>query len=326
MKVHSDIANLPAFRNAVITIGTFDGVHAGHQKIISQLTSEAKNCGGESVIVTFHPHPRMVLTASPESVKLITTIEERIFLLGKLGLDHLVIVPFDLAFSKLSASEYVEDFLVRHFRPHTLIIGFDHRFGQGRSGDFHMLEDYASRGKFKLIEISQHIIHELKVSSTRIREEIAGGKIEEANELLGYSYFFDGSVVKGDQLGRQIGYPTANIRLSEPGKLLPGNGVYAVYAGLKNADPSQAPVTLFEGMMNIGSRPTVGGLQKTTEVNLFDFDLNIYDQRLQVYVESRLRDEKKFAGLAELKEQLAEDAKISRSTLCLQSGPHQFHR
>lgn len=326
MKVHSDITSLPHFRNAAVTIGTFDGVHAGHQKIISQLTSEAKKNEGESIIVTFHPHPRMVLSNSPESVKLITTIEERIFLLDKSGLDHLVIVPFDLGFSRLSAAEYVEDFLLRHFNPHTLIIGFDHRFGQGRTGNFSMLEDYAARGQFRLIEISQHVIHELKVSSTRIREEISGGNIEEANVLLGYSYFFDGRVVKGDQLGRKIGYPTANIRLEEEEKLLPGNGVYAVYAGLKNSDLLLTPDLILKGMMNIGVRPTVDGLKQATEVNLFDFSEDVYDQRLQVYVEKRLRSEKKFAGLDALKEQLAEDARDSVVHLSQHSGPHQFNR
>lgn len=312
MKVHSDINNLPVFRNAVVTIGTFDGVHAGHRKIIGLLISEARAVNGESIIITFHPHPKKVVGANPQSVHLLTTIDERITLLESLGLDHLVVVPFDLHFSNLSAKEYVEEFLLKKFSPHTLIIGFDHRFGKGRTGDFHLLEEYAANDQFRLIEISQHVIHELKVSSTRIREELQKGDPDEANELLGYTYFFSGTVVTGDQIGRTIGYPTANIRLETPEKLLPANGIYAVFARIRGEHE-----TIYKGMMSIGFRPTVGGTREVTEVYLFDFSRDIYGKELQVFVVTRLRDEVKFSDLASLTRQIDQDAEDSLKVLAV---------
>lgn len=310
MKVHSDINNLPSFRNAVVTIGTFDGVHAGHRKIIGQLISEARKNEGESIIITFHPHPKQVVGSHAQPIHLLTTIAERILLLERLGLDHLVVVPFDLHFSNLSAQEYVEEFLLKKFSPHTLIIGFDHRFGKGRTGDFHLLEEYALNRQFHLIEISQHIIHELKVSSTRIREELNRGNVDEANELLGYTYFFSGTVVTGDQIGRTIGYPTANVKMDNAEKLLPANGIYAVFARLNDHD---API--YKGMMSIGIRPTVGGTKEVTEVYLFDFNRDIYGRQLEVFVVKRLRDEVKFPDLPSLTRQIDQDAQDSLGVL-----------
>ena len=306
MKVHSDINNLPSFKNAVVTIGTFDGVHAGHRKIIGQLISEARKNEGESIIITFHPHPKQVVGSHAQPIHLLTTIAERTQLLETLGLDHLVVVPFDLHFSNLSAREYVEEFLLKKFSPHTLIIGFDHRFGKGRTGDFHLLEQYALDGKFHLVEISQHIIHEMKVSSTRIREELNKGNVDEANELLGYTYFFSGTVVTGDQIGRTIGYPTANVKMENDEKLLPAKGIYAVFARVNDADAQ-----LHKGMMSIGIRPTVGGTKQVTEVYLFDFNRDIYGRQLEVFVVKRLRDEVHFPDLPALTKQIDQDAQDS---------------
>jgi riboflavin kinase/FMN adenylyltransferase len=300
MNVHTDIEHLPDFRKAVVTIGTFDGVHLGHRKIISQLRSEADRIKGETVIITFHPHPRKVVNHSEHKVMLITTIEERIELMSALGVDHLVIVPFTQEFSEMEPSQYIESFLKAQFNPATVIIGYDHKFGRKRQGDYKLLEDYSARGLFELKEIPQHIINDITVSSTLIRQSLLEGKVEEANALLGYDFFFEGTVEKGDQRGRTIGYPTANVRLNNTDKIIPGNGVYAVEAEVEGR---------WKGMMNIGVRPTVDGSKKTIEVNLFDFDQNIYDKTIRIYVKAFLRAEQKFNGLEELKKQLETDKK-----------------
>jgi riboflavin kinase / FMN adenylyltransferase len=301
--VHKDIERLPPFTKAVITIGTFDGVHLGHQKILSQLKEEAERTGGETVILTFHPHPRKITKPDDRSVKLINTIGERIDLLSRQGIDHLVIIPFTGSFSMLSAREYVDHFLTARFSPECIIIGYDHRFGHDRLGDYLLLEEYSRNGFFSLREIPQHVIADVAVSSTRIRKSIHEGDMTTAKALLGYDFFFHGTVVEGDQRGRTIGYPTANIRVEDQEKLLPGTGVYAVTASLNGADD----VGNLNGMMNIGTRPTVDGVDERIEVNLFGFDQDIYSQTLKVWVKALLRREKKFNGLNELKEQLATD-------------------
>ncbi|MBE7173136.1 MAG: bifunctional riboflavin kinase/FAD synthetase [Williamsia sp.] len=303
MKVYTDITHLSPFRHAVVTIGTYDGVHLGHRQIIHQLTREAKSVDGETVIITFDPHPRTIINPSA-SIHLITTLQEKTELLEQLGVDNLVVVPFEEKFANFSASGYVEDFLLHHFHPHTLIIGYDHRFGKGRKGDFRLLEEYAQKQQFRLIEIPQHVLHKAGISSTRIREELLNGNLEKANELLGYTYFFEGTVVKGNQLGRTIGYPTANIAVNDPQKIVPGKGVYAVLFQIN--DPSYAGKD-FAGMMNIGVRPTVDGTREVIEVNVFGFDDDIYGKNVRVWVRQRLRAEKKFGSLDELKEQLAKD-------------------
>lgn len=300
MQVHKDIESLPHFNKAAVTIGTFDGVHLGHRRIISQLKEEAQKCGGESVIVTFHPHPRRIVSTSGKPVELLTTIEERISLLSGLGVDHLVIVPFTQRFSSQLPSEYIEHFLVEKFHPHTVIIGYDHRFGKERKGDYRLLEQY--RHLFSLREIPAQIIDDNTVSSTLIRQSLREGNIAMANSLLGYDYFFEGKVVKGDQRGRTIGFPTANLELDDKEKMLPGNGVYAVEVNITGQDSRK-----YRGMMNIGVRPTVDGSRKTIEVNIFDFNEDIYGQTLKVTVRRFLRSEKKFSGLDELKAQLSND-------------------
>lgn len=300
MKVYQYTDQLPYFKNAVITIGTFDGVHQGHRQIIHHLKEVAAEVSGETVIITFHPHPRSVLRH--HDVQLINTIDERIGLLDAAGIDNLVIVPFTDDFSQLTAEQYVEHFLVEHFHPYTIIIGFDHRFGHGRKGDYRMLENYAAQGLFQLREIPEHLINNNTVSSTRIRKSILHGEIEEANKLLGYPFFFTGTVVHGNKLGRTLGYPTANIELSQTSKLVPSNGIYAVTATIGNISS-----IIYKGMMSIGVRPTIGGTERTIEVNLFDFDRDIYDQQLRTYVHAYLRPEQKFNDLQSLTAQIDND-------------------
>ncbi|MBA4167843.1 MAG: bifunctional riboflavin kinase/FAD synthetase [Chitinophagaceae bacterium] len=300
MQVHTDIDRLPRFNKAVITIGTFDGVHLGHRRIISQLIEEASKTGGQTVIVTFHPHPRKIVNTPGKAVELLTTIEERKKLLDDLGVDHLVIVPFTPGFSSLLPEEYIEKFLVEKFRPHTVIIGYDHRFGKERKGDYKLLKKYEHL--FELKEIPAHVIEDSTVSSTFIRQSLREGNIAMANSLLGYDYFFEGKVVQGDQRGRTIGFPTANLEIADEEKMLPGNGVYAVDVNITSKDNR-----IYSGMMNIGVRPTVDGTRKTIEVNIFDFNEEIYGQVLKISVKRFLRSEKKFSGIEELKAQLSLD-------------------
>lgn len=302
MKVYYSTDDLPVFSKAVVTIGTFDGVHLGHQQILEQLKQEAVRIGGETVIITFHPHPRKVV-ATNQPIYLINTIEEKIALLDKKGIDHLVVVPFTAEFSQQRPEDYIEQFLVKKFRPHTIIIGYDHRFGQGRKGDYKLLEAFSPQFGYTLLEISARVINENTVSSTLIRDAVLKGDISAANSLLGYDFFFEGLVVDGKKLGRSLGYPTANLQIENEEKLVPGNGIYVVEVELEGK--------MYGGMMSIGVRPTIGITERTIEVNIFDFDKDIYGRRLRVYVKKYLREEMKFKDLEELKEQLAEDKKDS---------------
>ncbi|MEJ7586520.1 MAG: riboflavin biosynthesis protein RibF [Ferruginibacter sp.] len=229
MTVHSDIQQLPVFKKPFITIGTFDGVHGGHRQIIQLMKAEAARADGETTIVTFHPHPRMIISARQEPVYLLNTLEEKIGLLEKYGIDHLVVVPFTEAFASQSAEAYIADFLVNTFHPHTIIIGHDHRFGKGRIGDFQLLEDKATEYGYAVKEIPGFMLHDITISSTKIREALLDGDIEIANHFLGYDYFFSGKVVEGNKLGRTISYPTANLEIGGENKLVPANGVYAVW-------------------------------------------------------------------------------------------------
>ncbi|HEX7457409.1 MAG TPA: bifunctional riboflavin kinase/FAD synthetase [Ginsengibacter sp.] len=313
MQVHRDISNLPFFKNAVITIGTFDGVHTGHLQIINQLKKEAEQVDGETVIITFDPHPRMIISKkdlSKDAIKLLNTLPEKIELLQKQNIDHLVIVPFTLEFSEQSAEEYIKDFLVEKFHPHSLIIGYDHRFGKNRQGDYKLLEAYQSIFNFKVKEIPEHVLHHIIISSTRIRHALEEKDINTANEYLGYPYFFEGNVIEGNKLGRTLGYPTANIEVNDKNKLIPANGVYAVEVSIATDNDIVHQISYvkhLKAMMNIGVRPTVGGTKKVIEVNIFDFDTSIYNQTIRVYVNYFLRDEIKFNGLDALKEQLSID-------------------
>lgn len=299
MKVHYDIESLPEFRNAVITIGTFDGVHQGHKKIIEKLKQEAELVGGETVIITFHPHPRKVVSSTILGVRLINTPSEKIELLRKAGIDHLVVVPFTEAFAHQAAEDYLKNFLIGRFHPDTIIIGYDHRFGKERKGDYLLLEKMMPVYGYKLREIPKHVLDEVSISSTSIREAILHGEIDKANKLLGYDFFFSGEVVDGDKLGRQLGYPTANLKVRDEEKIIPGDGIYAVYAELDEKR--------FKGMMSIGFRPTVDGNKRVIEVNIFDFDEQIYGRSLKVFVKKYLREEIRFDNIELLVKQIDQD-------------------
>ncbi len=312
MQIHHHTDQLPFFRKAVITIGTFDGVHTGHARILRQLREEAARVGGETVIITFFPHPRKVVKGGSSEVRLINSLQEKIHLLSWQQIDHLVIVPFTEAFSQLTAEQYIEAFLLAKFHPHTVIIGYDHRFGQGRKGDYHLLEQFSSSSGFHLQEIPVQLLDEVSVSSTRIREAILRADIGTANQLLGYPFFFSGKVVKGNQLGRTLGYPTANLEPDSSEKLIPADGVYAVEAQLLPEAAPSSGLPLFDGprlkgMMGIGMRPTINGTHRTIEVNLFDFDQDIYGRELRVFVVKYLRPELRFNGLGELTTAMAQD-------------------
>ncbi len=322
MQVHRDTDHLPAFKNAVVTIGTFDGVHTGHQQIIKQLNREAKEVNGETVIITFHPHPRKIVCT--KKVFILNTLEEKIELLRAKGIDHLVIVPFDENFSQQSPEAYAKNFLFEKFHPHTVIIGYDHRFGKERKGDYHLLEDYGKQFGFNVKEIPEHLLHHVIVSSTKIREALLGADIATANEYLGYDYFFEGRVVDGNKLGRTLGYPTANLKVEDEEKLIPGDGIYAVEVIMVNGQWSivngQPPHSqLLRGMMSIGLRPTINGKDRVIEVYIFDFNEDIYGKILRVYIKHHLREEVKFSSLDELKVQLDKDKKM---TLKILNKPH----
>ena len=307
MQIHHNIANLPQFRNAVITIGTFDGVHLGHRQIIESLKAAAAQVNGESVIITFHPHPRKVVSSVITGVRLINTLPERIELLEKTGIDHLVIVPFTDFFANQTAEAYIRDFLVANFAPHTIIIGYDHRFGKERSGDYKLMEEKAAIYNYRLKEIPEHILNAIKVSSTNIRNAILHGHIKEANNFLGYQFFFEGEVFHGDKIGREIGYPTANIKSTDEEKICLGDGIYAVYADVEGKT--------YKGMMSIGFRPTINGKVRVTEVNIFDFSKEIYGKIIRVTVKRYLRAEVKFDSLEALKMQLHKDKEDSLACL-----------
>lgn len=324
MKVYKELSTLPLFTNAVVTIGTFDGVHLGHKQIIDQLKERAAQIGGETVIITFHPHPRKIISSVPGDIKLLNTLDEKINLLAAAGIDHLVVVPFNNLFANQTAEEYIKDFLWKYFKPNTIIIGYDHRFGKGREGDYHLMDQYAGSLGFTVKEIPEQLINEIIVSSTKIRESLLNSDIDTANKFLGYDYFFEGIVIQGNKLGRTIGYPTANLHIESEEKLIPGNGVYAVrvdgswQTGDSNGaamNHSSSTMNSFGGMMNIGVRPTVDGKKRMIEVNIFDFDEDIYGHTLRVHVSHYIRGEVKFNGLDELKEQLFKDKVSAKEKL-----------
>lgn len=314
MKVHRDINHLPHFNNAVLTIGTFDGVHLGHLQIIHQLKKEAELIDGESVIITFHPHPRMVIQHERQKnellIKLLNTLDEKIELLSRQEVDHLVIVPFTADFSNQSAEEYISDFLVKNFKPKVIITGYDHKFGKDRIGDYKMLEKYQSDFDYEVKEIPEHILHNVTISSTKIRQALIHGDIATANEYLGYEYFFEGKVIEGNKIGRTIGYPTANLLIADQHKLIPAYGIYAVSVDVGNEDENlvaHSDTGFYKGMMSIGIRPTIGDNLVMIEVNIFDFNENIYGQTIRVFTKKYLRPEIKFDNLHDLTLQIDED-------------------
>ncbi|TAF57080.1 MAG: bifunctional riboflavin kinase/FAD synthetase [Sphingobacteriia bacterium] len=301
MRIHFfDQALLPHFNKAIVTVGSFDGVHKGHVEIIRQMKALAQRVGGETVLVSFHPHPRKIIGSVPGDIKLLNTQEEKNKLLAAAGVDHLVIVPFNHHFANQSAADYVQSFLYPSFLPHTVVLGYDHRFGKERKGDYQLMESMGAALGFAVTEIDETLWADAAISSTRVRKALLENELKTATELLGYSYFFTGTVVRGNQLGRTLGFPTANLHIASEEKLIPGNGVYAVHVAL--ADGRQK-----KGMMNIGVRPTVDGKKRVIEVNLFDFDEEIYGMELAVSLQSFIRGEIKFDGLDALKTQLSKD-------------------
>lgn len=306
MQVHRSIDSLPAFHNAVITIGTFDGVHLGHQKIISALVQQARSVGGESIIITFDPHPRKIVKPTG-NLQLINTLEEKIELLQKKDIDHLVVVPFTEAFSELPADLYIKDFLITLFHPHTIIIGYDHHFGKDRKGNYLLLEEKAIEYNYRLLEIPKHVLDEIAISSTKIRNALLLADISTANKLLGYEFFFEGVVVEGAKLGRDLGFPTANLNYTNQDKLHLGEGVFAVYIELNGIQK--------KGMMSIGNRPTFNDIVEKVEVNIFDFNESIYGKIVTVHVKKFLRPQEKYNTAEKLVAQLHRDKVNSLSVL-----------
>ena len=302
MKVFHSINQFESKSKTIVTLGTFDGVHVGHKKIIERLLLSAKELKCESLVLTFFPHPRMVLQKDSD-VKLLNTIEEKSDLLAKTGLDNLVIHPFDQAFSRLTAEEFVKNILVDAFNIKKIIIGHDHRFGRNRTANIDDLIAFSKIYDFEVEQISVQEINDVAVSSTKIRNAILNGNIELANTYLDYKYSFEGKIVKGKQLGRTIGFPTANFELENNYKLIPENGVYVI--------ESQLNKKMFFGMMNIGFNPTVSGNAKTIEVYYFDFDGDLYNKKISVSILHRLRSEQKFDSLEALKKQLNLDKSAS---------------
>jgi riboflavin kinase / FMN adenylyltransferase len=302
LKIFSSIQEFNSSSGTVVTLGTFDGVHLGHQSILEKVTSSAKNMGCESLVLTFFPHPRMVLQQDSE-IKLLNTIEEKSLLLEKIGINNLVIHPFDETFSKFTAEEFVKNILVDKFNIKKIIIGYDHRFGRNRTADINDLIRFGVDYNFEVEQISAQEIDEVSISSTKIRNALDAGDITLANQYLGYDYFFSGIVIEGKKLGRTIGYPTANIKIDESYKLIPKNGVYIVSSEIENK--------AVYGMMNIGLNPTVGGKIQSVEVHFFDFNENLYNQKISIVIHQRVRDEQKFPSVDDLKKQLEKDQKTS---------------
>lgn len=291
MRVYKSLENLSEFFRPSLTIGTFDGIHLGHQKILNTLKNKASEKQGESVLLTFYPHPRVVV-GTEEKLFLLNTPEEKLALLEKMGIDNVVMIPFSREFSLLSPEKYIEEILINKFHPATIVIGYDHKFGKDRKGDFTLLEKLKSVYDYELVEINKEMLDDIAISSTKIRNFLNEGNVKAANELLGYHYSINGKVVKGFQNGRKLGYPTANILPYHTEKLIPLNGIYAAIVTYKDKK--------YKGLLNIGHNPTFNALHKTIEVNIVDFDKDIYGEELIVELIDYIRPEKKFNSLDEL--------------------------
>jgi riboflavin kinase/FMN adenylyltransferase len=299
MKIYNSIDEFERVKNAVVTIGTFDGVHLGHRKIIERVKQLAKDSNAETVILTFFPHPRMIIHPEDQSLKMINTMDEKARLLEQLGVDHLIITPFTRDFSNQTAEEYIRDILVNKIGIKKIVIGYDHRFGKDRHGGLAELQQLAQVYDYEVVEIPEQDIHDVAVSSTRIRHALLNDEIELANEFLGYPFSISGKVNRGDQIGRTIGYPTANILIEETYKLIPGDGIFAVKVWLDDKE--------HKGMGYIGHRPTINGMTRNIEVNIFDFNQDIYSQPIRMEFLHFVRGDIKFASLENLTVQLGKD-------------------
>jgi riboflavin kinase / FMN adenylyltransferase len=307
MKIYEGLADFTPIKNAVVTSGTFDGVHLGHQKILNRIREIARSIQGETVLITFWPHPRLVLYPQEHQLRLLSTFEEKTKLLRQFGIDHLITIPFTKEFSQLTSEEFIRKVLVEKLQTRKLVIGYDHRFGKNREGSFDYLKSHGQDFGFELEEISRQDVDEIGVSSTKIRKSLESGDVKTAGSYLGRPYELNGLVIKGQQIGRSIGFPTANIHIPNDYKLIPKDGVYAVEA--------QVEGTLYKSMLNIGNRPTVDGTKKTVEANLFDFQGDLYNKQITVYFREYIREERKFENLEALKNQLILDQQNAKSLL-----------
>ncbi|NRB50741.1 MAG: bifunctional riboflavin kinase/FAD synthetase [Saprospiraceae bacterium] len=308
MNVFYNLEDLPEFKEAVITIGSFDGVHSGHQKIIQKVRQLAQKVGGESVIITFHPHPRLVVYPRDKSLKLITTIEEKVELFRQCGVDNLVVVPFTVAFSQQTADEYIQQFLVGRFKPRYIVIGYDHRFGLNRQGNIDYLKWHGEELGYEVVEIEKQEIQDIAVSSTKVRQALEEGDVKSAKQLLGHPFLLSGKVIQGQKIGRTIGFPTANIDVSDKHKLIPPYGIYAVKVRLEEKE--------FGGMLYIGDRPTLEQhTNQTIEVNIFEFSEDIYGKEITLEFVDFIRHDMRFDNLEGLQSKLAEDKLASQQAL-----------
>lgn len=307
MLVHNNINQLPNFKNAVLTIGTYDGVHFGHQQIIKKVVELAKSINGESILMTFNPHPRFIINPN-ETLKLITTFDEKVDILANFGLNHIVAFPFSLDFASMDAEDYVKNILVKHFNPKIIVIGYDHKFGKNREGDIHLLQKMGPEFGFIVKEIEKQTLEEIAVSSTKVRRALLEGDILSANNLLVHPFSLQGKVVDGDKMGRKLGFPTANIQIDNPNKLIPPSGVYAVKVNIEG--------NLFNGALSIGIRPTFNfGPKEVIEVYIIEFDKNIYGKLIKLNFYKKIRSQVKFEKLEDLITQMRDDIIQCKSIL-----------
>jgi len=307
VKIYYDINAFVPVPNAVVTVGTFDGVHLGHQAIFNKMIEEASEINGETVVITFHPHPRIVLQLESSNLRFISTQEMKIRRLANMGIQNLIIIPFTKEFSRTRSETFIKEYIVDRIRPAYLVIGYDHHFGKNRMGDFRKLYDMGHRYGFKVDRIPAQDVENIAISSTKIRKALDAGDVHKANRLLGYAYSLTGKVVHGNELGRTIGFPTANIALEDQYKLITAAGVYACQVEWKGE--------LYKGMGNIGYRPTINEGDLTIEVHIFDFDADIYDEEITISFIERIRDEKRFDSMQALRDQLGHDSEKAREIL-----------
>ncbi|RIV23657.1 bifunctional riboflavin kinase/FAD synthetase [Fibrisoma montanum] len=307
MIVHRGIDTIQPLPYAVVTSGTFDGVHLGHQTILARLVEITRANAGESVVLTYWPHPRTVVSNDSQNLKLLSTLDEKIERLEQAGVDHLIVIPFTRSFSQLTSEEFIRQILIDAIGTRKLVIGYDHRFGKDRQGGFDYIQQHQHEYGFDVEEIPRQDVDAVGVSSSKIRAALNEGNIHAASLFLGRPYNLTGTIIKGQQLGRTIGYPTANMQVDDPVKLIPANGVYAVDV-LYNG-------STYGGMLNIGFRPTVAGTHQTIETYIFDFDRDIYGEHLTLLFREFLRPEQKFDGLPALVAQLKRDEEQARAAL-----------
>ncbi len=307
LKVFHSIDDFQRVKGAVVTTGTFDGVHIGHRKIIARLNEIAKKINGESVLLTFDSHPRMVLFPDDHGLELITSMDEKVELLREAGIQNLIIHPFTKEFSRTDSMDFVRKILVEKLGTEVLVIGYDHHFGRNREGSFEHLREYGPLYGFRVEEISVQDVDDVAVSSTKIRRALGEGDVETAENYLSHTFQLDGVVIHGDKLGRKLGFPTANIQLNDPNKVIPANGVYACYVYVDDEK--------FIGMLNIGSRPTVDGDERRIEVHLLDFERELYGKNISIRLKKRIRDEKKFEDVEQLRTRLEVDRNLALQLL-----------